>query len=79
MTIGDVVRVVLLFYLMPLWTVLLARVVLHERLTAGGWLRVGLGRSSVNTIEIKEGLQPGDQVILSDMSAWDGRDRVRLR
>ena len=33
--IGDVVRVVLLFYLMPLWTVLLARVVLGERLTAG--------------------------------------------
>lgn len=33
--IGDVVRVVLLFYLMPLWVVLLARVLLHERLT---WL-----------------------------------------
>jgi drug/metabolite transporter (DMT)-like permease len=32
-TIGDVVRVVLLFYLMPLWAVLLARVLLHERLT----------------------------------------------
>ena len=34
--IGDVVRVVLLFYLMPLWTVLLARVVLGERLTRRG-------------------------------------------
>ena len=34
--IGDVVRVVLLFYLMPLWTVLLARLVLGERLTARG-------------------------------------------
>ncbi|MBI2834754.1 MAG: HlyD family efflux transporter periplasmic adaptor subunit [Acidobacteria bacterium] len=41
--------------------------------------KVALGRSSVNTIEIKEGLQPGDQVILSDMSAWDQFDRVRLR
>ena len=34
--IGDVVRVVLLFYLMPLWTVLLARLLLGERFTAGG-------------------------------------------
>jgi HlyD family secretion protein len=38
-----------------------------------------LGRSSVNTIEIEEGLQRGDRVILSDMSAHDGHDRVRLR
>jgi drug/metabolite transporter (DMT)-like permease len=42
-TIGDVVRVVLLFYLMPLWTVLLARIVLGERLTPAGWLRIALG------------------------------------
>jgi drug/metabolite transporter (DMT)-like permease len=41
-TVGDVVRVVLLFYLMPLWAVLLARLVLHERLTAGALLRVAL-------------------------------------
>ena len=40
--------------------------------------RVSLGRASVNTIEILDGLQPGDRVILSDMSAWDGFDRVRL-
>ncbi len=40
--------------------------------------RVGLGRGSVSLIEILEGLQPGDQVILSDMSAWDAFDRVRL-
>ncbi len=39
---------------------------------------VQLGRSSVNTIEIKSGLQPGDQVILSDTSAWDSHDRIRL-
>lgn len=39
---------------------------------------VKLGRSSVNTIEIQEGLQPGDQVILSDTSAWDSHDRIRL-
>ena len=40
--------------------------------------RVSLGRSSVNTIEVLEGLQPGDQVVLSDMSQWDAFDRVRL-
>jgi drug/metabolite transporter (DMT)-like permease len=41
-TIGDVVRVVLLFYLMPLWAVLLARVLLHEHLTALAATRVAL-------------------------------------
>lgn len=41
-------------------------------------VRVRLGRSSVNTIEILEGLQPNDQVVLSDMSAWDAFDRVEL-
>jgi HlyD family secretion protein len=39
---------------------------------------VKLGKSSVNTIQIMEGLQPGDQVILSDTSAWDSHDRIRL-
>ena len=39
---------------------------------------VKLGRSSVNTIEIVDGLQPGDQVILSDMSTYDEYQRVRL-
>jgi drug/metabolite transporter (DMT)-like permease len=41
-TIGDVVRVVLLFYLMPLWAVLLARLLLGERLTPLAALRVAL-------------------------------------
>jgi HlyD family secretion protein len=40
--------------------------------------QVQLGRSSVNTIEIINGLQPGDRVILSDMSQWDSNDRVKL-
>ena len=39
---------------------------------------VKLGRSSVNFIEVVEGLQPGDEVVLSDMSQWDSYDRVRL-
>jgi HlyD family secretion protein len=40
--------------------------------------QVRFGRSSVSTIEVVEGLKPGDQVVLSDMSAWDAHDRVRL-
>jgi drug/metabolite transporter (DMT)-like permease len=41
-TIGDVVRVVLLFYLMPLWAVLLARLLLDERLTPLAMARVAM-------------------------------------
>lgn len=41
-------------------------------------VNVRLGRSSVNTIEILEGLREGDQVILSDTSAWDAFNRIRL-
>jgi HlyD family secretion protein len=41
--------------------------------------QVQLGRSSVNTIEVLGGLAEGQQVILSDMSAWDQFDRIRLR
>jgi len=40
--------------------------------------QVKLGRSSVNTVEILQGLKEGDQVVLSDMSRWDSFDRVRL-
>lgn len=40
--------------------------------------QVKLGRSSVNTVEILQGLKEGDQVILSDMSRWDNFDRIRL-
>ncbi|MGE3958576.1 MAG: efflux RND transporter periplasmic adaptor subunit [Vicinamibacterales bacterium] len=39
---------------------------------------VMLGRSSVNAVEVLEGLSEGDRVILSDMSAWDSVDRIRL-
>ena len=40
---------------------------------------VKLGRASVSTIEVLEGLQTGDRIILSDMSQWDAHPRVRLR
>lgn len=51
------------------------------KLTADGEAirtNVKLGRTSVNQVEIVEGLQPGDQVILSDMSAQDSYDRIRI-
>ncbi len=41
-------------------------------------VQVKLGRSSVNTIEVVEGLQEHDKVILSDMSRWENYDRIRL-
>jgi HlyD family secretion protein len=41
-------------------------------------VNVTLGRSSVDKVEILEGLQPGDQVILSDTSAMDNLERIRL-
>jgi len=40
--------------------------------------QVQLGRSSVNTVEVLGGLQPGDWVILSDMSQWDSNERIKL-
>jgi HlyD family secretion protein len=42
-------------------------------------VNVKLGRSSVSTIEIVNGLQPKDKVIVSDMSQWDNVAKVRLQ
>lgn len=39
---------------------------------------VRIGRTSVNAVEIVQGLAPGDEVILSDTSAWEDYDRLRL-
>jgi multidrug resistance efflux pump len=58
------------------------RVSIFKVTTDGGFadrVTVQLGANSVNEIEVREGLTPGDVVILSDMSRWDGFDRVRLR
>lgn len=41
-------------------------------------VNVRLGRRSVSVVEVLEGLEPGDQVILSDMSQYDANDRVRI-
>jgi HlyD family secretion protein len=42
-------------------------------------VQVQLGRTSVNMVELVRGLNPGDVVILSDMSRWDAVDRVRFK
>ncbi len=42
-------------------------------------ITVQLGQTSVNEVEVRSGLEAGDEVILSDMSAWDAYDRVRLK
>ena len=41
-------------------------------------VNVKLGRTSVNTIEVLDGLKEGDKVILSDMSTYDNADRIRI-
>ena len=46
--------------------------------TAASRVQVKLGRSSVNQIEVLDGLKEGDLVILSDTSQWDNSDRIRL-
>jgi HlyD family secretion protein len=52
------------------------------RLVEGGRsavrVNVELGRASVNTVEIRGGVQSGDKIIISDMSRWDGYDRVKV-
>ena len=53
------------------------------RLTDGGQravrVQVSLGSSSVMAVEVLQGLEPGDEVILSDMSAWDELESIRLQ
>lgn len=42
-------------------------------------VKVELGRGSADRIEVRSGLEPGDEIILSEMSRWDGVERVRLK
>jgi multidrug efflux pump subunit AcrA (membrane-fusion protein) len=53
------------------------------RLTPAGTeatrVQVKLGRSSVNAVEVLGGLNPGDRIIISDMSAWETAERVRVK
>lgn len=51
---------------------------LEEDQTHASRVQVQVGKVSVSTIEIRAGLGEGDTVILSDMSAWDAYERIRL-
>ena len=42
-------------------------------------VRVQLGRLSAETVEVRDGVRVGDQLVLSDMSAWDGVERLRVK
>ncbi|MCU7374461.1 DMT family transporter [Paucibacter sp. O1-1] len=67
--LGDVVRVVLLFYLMPLWAVLLARLILGERLTGLALLRMGLALGGAAVVLAPE---QGGFPLPSGLADWLG-------
>lgn len=68
-SIGDVVRVVLLFYLMPLWAVLLARLILKEPLSGWSLARVVLALGGAAAILLPEG---GGFPLPSGLADWLG-------
>jgi drug/metabolite transporter (DMT)-like permease len=70
-TIGDVVRVVLLFYLMPLWAVLLARALLHEPLTPWALLRIAIALAGAAIVLQPEGhLLRGGLPLPQGLAEW---------
>ncbi len=75
--LADVLHVGRPAYAQPEGAATLWKVV--EGGTAAVRVPVRLGRASVSSVEVADGLQPGDEVILSDLSRWDGVDRLRIR
>jgi drug/metabolite transporter (DMT)-like permease len=73
-TVGDVVRVVLLFYLMPLWAVLLARLLLHEPLTRAAGLRVALALTGAAIVlwPAQTASGPGELPLPHTLPEWLG-------
>ena len=71
-SIGDVVRVVLLFYLMPLWSLLLARVILKEKLTRSALVRVATALAGAALVLSQEGGGAGHAGLLPDALALLG-------
>ena len=71
-TVGDVVRVVLLFYLMPVWALLLARVLLGERLTALALLRVAMALAGAAIVLWPTGAGAGAADLAPPHSLADG-------
>ncbi len=47
--------------------------------TAANRVQVTLGRASVTAVEVVRGLNPGDRVIVSDVSQWDAHERLRIK
>jgi len=72
-SIGDVVRVVLLFYLMPLWTVLLSHWLLGERISARGGFRVALALAGAVVV-----LWPGGDAASTAAAAATGAPQAWL-
>ena len=64
--------------LVPALTLRISRVRVEPDGRTATRVKVKLGRTSVNTVEVVEGLREGETVILSDTSQWDGVDTLRL-
>lgn len=71
-TIGDVVRVVLLFYLMPVWAVLLARLLLGEPLTKGALLRLALALAGAAIVLWPRGGEGFAVPVPASLAEWLG-------
>lgn len=71
-TLGEVTRVVLLFYLAPLWMVLLARWLLGERLHAGVWLRMVLALGGAALVLLEKPVTPVDAAASAPSVLADG-------
>ena len=71
-SIGDVVRVVLLFYLMPLWSLLLARVILKEKLTTSALVRVAMALTGATLVLSQERSGAAQAGLLPDALALLG-------
>lgn len=65
---GEVVRVLLLFYLSPLWTVLFARFLLHEKLNRSGWAVMALAAGGALAML----WQPGEWPLPANRAEWLG-------
>lgn len=65
---GEVVRVLLLFYLSPLWTVLFSRFLLHEKLNRAGWAVMALAAGGALAML----WQPGDWPLPANRAEWLG-------
>ena len=63
---GEVVRVLLLFYLSPLWTVLFSRFLLHEKLNRAGWAVMALAAAGALAML----WQPGEWPLPGNRAEW---------